>query len=111
LGPLEWIFNTPSNHRVHHASNSQYLDRNYGGMLIIFDRLFGTFAQEKPGTVIKYGLTRPIGSLNPVKIAFHEWAVMVHDVVQAQTWREKLAQLFGRPGANFANFPRTASGA
>jgi sterol desaturase/sphingolipid hydroxylase (fatty acid hydroxylase superfamily) len=97
LGPLEWIFNTPSNHRVHHASNSQYLDRNYGGMLIIFDRLFGTFAQEKPGTVIKYGLTRPLGSLNPVKIVLQEWAVMVHDFAQAQTWREKLAQLFGRP--------------
>ena len=102
LGPLEWILNTPSHHRVHHASNSQYLDRNYGGVLIIFDRLFGTFAQERPGIAIKYGLTHPIGSLNPVKIAFHEWAVMARDVARAQTWRERLAQVFGRPGAKFA---------
>jgi sterol desaturase/sphingolipid hydroxylase (fatty acid hydroxylase superfamily) len=111
LGPLEWILNTPSHHRVHHASNSQYLDRNYGGILIIFDRLFGTFAQEKPGTVIKYGLTHPIGSLNPVKIVFHEWALMARDVARARTWREKLAQAFGRPGANFASLPGTAQAA
>ncbi|MBV8100504.1 MAG: sterol desaturase family protein, partial [Verrucomicrobia bacterium] len=72
LGPLEWVLNTPSHHCLHHASNSEYLDRNYGGILIIWDRLFGTFVREKPQTETAYGLVHPIGSLNPIKIAFHE---------------------------------------
>jgi sterol desaturase/sphingolipid hydroxylase (fatty acid hydroxylase superfamily) len=98
LGPLEWIFNTPSHHRVHHASNCDYLDRNYGGVLIVWDRLFGTFAQERPETQITYGLVHPIGSRNPLTIALHEWAAMARDVVRAASWRERLRQLFGRPG-------------
>ncbi len=103
LGPLEWVFNTPSHHRVHHASNAEYLDRNFGGVLIIWDRLFGTFAEERPETRIIYGLTRPIGSRNPLKIIFGEWIAMVRDVAQARTWRQRLAQIFGRPGDGFAN--------
>jgi sterol desaturase/sphingolipid hydroxylase (fatty acid hydroxylase superfamily) len=98
LGPLEWIFNTPSHHRVHHASNAEYLDRNYGGILIIWDRLFGTFAREQPQTPITYGLVHPIGSNNPIRIALHEWGAMAADVRRARTWRERLRQLFGRPG-------------
>jgi len=98
LGPLEWVFNTPSHHRVHHASNDEYLDRNYGGILIIWDRLFGTFAEEQPQTRIAYGLVHPIGSLDPIKIAFHEWAAMARDVRRAGSWREGLRLLFGRPG-------------
>lgn len=103
LGPLEWIFNTPSHHRVHHASNVEYLDKNYGGIVIFWDRLFGTFAQERSDTAIVYGLVHPIGSLNPLRIAFHEWGAMARDVVRARTWRERLRQLFGRPGASLAS--------
>jgi sterol desaturase/sphingolipid hydroxylase (fatty acid hydroxylase superfamily) len=98
LGPLEWIFNTPSHHRVHHASNGEYLDRNYGGILILWDRMFGTFAQEQPQTKIVYGLVHPIGSRHPIAIAFHEWGAMARNVVRARSWRERLRQLFGRPG-------------
>ncbi len=102
LGPLEWILNTPSHHRVHHASNAEYLDRNYGGILIIWDRLFGTFAAEKPQTEIVYGLVHPIGSANPVTIAFHEWGVMARDLGRARSWRARLRGVFGRPGDDLA---------
>lgn len=98
IGPLEWVLNTPSHHRVHHASNPEYLDRNYGGMIILWDRLFGTFAEEQRGKQIRYGLVHPVGSLNPFRIVFHEWGVMARDVARARTWRERLISLFGRPG-------------
>jgi sterol desaturase/sphingolipid hydroxylase (fatty acid hydroxylase superfamily) len=97
LGPLEWIFNTPSHHRVHHASNEGYRDRNFGGILIIWDRLFGTFTKEPERTIIKYGLVEPIGSLNPLKLLLHEWHAMAVDVCKASDWRDGLKQLFGRP--------------
>jgi sterol desaturase/sphingolipid hydroxylase (fatty acid hydroxylase superfamily) len=103
LGPLEWLLNTPSHHRVHHASNTEYLDRNYGGILIIWDRLFGTFTPEHPQTPITYGLVHPIGSHNPIKVALHEWGAMARDVRRARSWREKLRQLFGRPADSLAN--------
>jgi sterol desaturase/sphingolipid hydroxylase (fatty acid hydroxylase superfamily) len=102
LGPLEWVFNTPSHHRVHHASNGEYLDRNYGGILIIWDRLFGTFAQEQPQIAVKYGLVHPIKSVNPLKIVFHEWFSIASDVSRARSWRERLRQLFGRPDESLA---------
>ena len=102
LGPLEWIFNTPSHHRVHHASNPEYVDRNYGGILIVWDRLFGTFAQEESHTPITYGLVHPIGSSNPLKILFHEWIAMGRDFVRARTARERVRQLFGRPADSLA---------
>jgi sterol desaturase/sphingolipid hydroxylase (fatty acid hydroxylase superfamily) len=110
LGPLEWVLNTPSHHRVHHASNRQYLDRNYGGILIVFDRLFGTFAREEPDTPIAYGLVHPVGSLNPIRIAFHEWIAIVRDVWRAGSWRERLRLAFGRPSAGFAR-PAPVTGA
>lgn len=97
LGPLEWVFNTPSHHRVHHASNPEYLDRNYGGVLIIWDRLFSTFAAEQAQTPIRYGLAHPVGSHNPLTIALHEWGAMIADVRRAHSWRLRLRQLFGRP--------------
>jgi sterol desaturase/sphingolipid hydroxylase (fatty acid hydroxylase superfamily) len=102
LGPLEWIFNTPSHHRVHHASNPDYLDRNFGGILIVWDRLFGTFAAERPEIRITYGLVHPVGSLHPIRITFHEWMAMARDVYRARSWRERLQQLFGRPGTSLA---------
>ncbi len=104
LGPLEWLLNTPAHHRVHHASNAEYLDRNYGGILIIWDRLFGTFAEEREQAPIVYGLVHPIGSLNPITIAFHEWLQISRDFARAGTWRNRLRQLFGRPGDGLAEF-------
>ena len=98
LGPLEWVFNTPSHHRVHHASNREYLDRNYGGILIIWDRLFGTFAREQSHIQTTYGLVHPIGTLNPLRIACHEWVAMGRDFIRARSWPERWRQLFGRPG-------------
>lgn len=82
LGPLEWIFNTPSHHRVHHAANPEYVDRNYGGVLILCDRLFGTFTAERPQLRPRYGLTDQWYSTNPVAIACHEWHRMWTD------WRD-----------------------
>ncbi len=96
LGPLEMVMNTPSHHRVHHGSNQRYLDRNHAGILIIWDRLFGTFEPEQEKVV--YGLTKNIGSYNPVRIAFHEWIDILHDLRDASTWRLKLRSVFGRPG-------------
>jgi len=96
MGPFGWIFNTPSHHRVHHGSNPQYLDRNYGGILIVWDRLFGTFEPE--GQQATYGLTKNLTTYNPVIIAFHEWHSMFRDVWQAKTWRGRLGYLFARPG-------------
>jgi sterol desaturase/sphingolipid hydroxylase (fatty acid hydroxylase superfamily) len=98
LGPLEWVFNTPSHHRVHHAIEPEYLDRNYGGVLIIWDKLFGTFAPEGDNAPRTYGLVHQIDTLNPVKIAFAEWVALVRDLRAARGWREVLGLLFGPPG-------------
>jgi len=96
LGPLEWIFNTPSHHRVHHGTNDAYLDRNYGGILIIWDRLFGSFAAEHER--VKYGIRGDFHSYNPLKIAFHEWAGLIHDIRHAKQWRERLHFITKPPG-------------
>jgi sterol desaturase/sphingolipid hydroxylase (fatty acid hydroxylase superfamily) len=98
LGPFEWLFNTPSHHRVHHASNPEYIDRNYGGTLIVFDRIFGTFAQEREDAPCRYGLTEPLFSANPIRIVFHDWIGLWRDLRHAKTWRERLSCLFGPPG-------------
>jgi sterol desaturase/sphingolipid hydroxylase (fatty acid hydroxylase superfamily) len=95
LGRLEWVLNTPSHHRVHHGSNARYLDRNHGGTLIVWDRLFGTFEPEKEPPV--FGLTSNIQTYNPVKIAFHEWAGLWRDVRRTDLLRDKLMYIFGRP--------------
>jgi sterol desaturase/sphingolipid hydroxylase (fatty acid hydroxylase superfamily) len=96
LGPFEWIFNTPSHHRVHHGRNPRYLDRNHGGILIVWDRLYGTFEDEREP--VDFGLTTNIETYNPIRIAFHEWAAMFRDVRDAKTLRGKLGYLFGPPG-------------
>ncbi len=98
LGALEWIFNTPSHHRVHHAIEPEYLDRNYGGVLIIWDRLFGTFSEERTGAPRTYGLVRQIDTLNPLKIAFAGWVEMIRDLHRARSIRDALGYLFGPPG-------------
>jgi sterol desaturase/sphingolipid hydroxylase (fatty acid hydroxylase superfamily) len=98
LGPFEWIFNTPTHHRVHHASNPEYLDRNYGATLIVFDRMFGTFAKETEDAPCRYGLVTPLHTANPFRIVFHVWVEMSRDLKRAKNWRERARYLFGPPG-------------
>jgi sterol desaturase/sphingolipid hydroxylase (fatty acid hydroxylase superfamily) len=98
LGVFEAILNTPSHHRVHHGSNPRYIDRNHGGTLIIWDKLFGTFEPENPDDPVRFGLTKNIHTYNPVRIAFHEWAQMFRDAWNAPGWRNKLRYIFGSPG-------------
>src|SRR4051812_3413089 len=98
LGWLELIFNTPSNHRVHHAVQPEYLDRNYGGVLIVWDKLWGTYAEEQADAPITYGLVHQIHTNNPVKIAFSEWLEMLKDVRSAKNYREAFGYMFRAPG-------------
>ena len=95
---FEYLFNTPSHHRVHHAANPRYVDRNYSGTLMVWDRLFGTFAQERDDEPCRYGLINNINTFNPIKIAFHEWLAMGRDVLRARSAREVVAYIFGPPG-------------
>jgi sterol desaturase/sphingolipid hydroxylase (fatty acid hydroxylase superfamily) len=96
MGPLEWVLNTPSHHRAHHASNVQYLDKNYGGILIVWDRLFGTFQPEVERPV--YGLTKNLHTFHPVRIAFHEYAAILKDLQRAEPLRTRLGRVFHGPG-------------
>ncbi|TWB82712.1 sterol desaturase/sphingolipid hydroxylase (fatty acid hydroxylase superfamily) [Nitrospirillum amazonense] len=98
VGPLEWVLNTPAHHRVHHASNLEYLDRNYGGVVIVWDRLFGTFAQASPDVPLTYGLAHVAPSGNPLVVCLREWRAMARDVARARGVGARLRQLFGRPG-------------
>lgn len=101
LGPLEAVLNTPSHHRVHHASNARYLDRNHAGIFIIWDRLFGTFEREDMQDRPVYGLTKNVNTYNPLRIAFHEWIDIWQDVRRSPTLHEKLVTVFGRPGRKY----------
>lgn len=94
--PVELVFNTPSHHRVHHGSDPEYLDRNYGGILIVWDRLFGSFQPELHRPT--YGLTTPAGTTNVLRLQTHEYAAIARDVRRAPTLREKLGYVFGPPG-------------
>ncbi|MCZ7686635.1 MAG: sterol desaturase family protein [Sandaracinaceae bacterium] len=96
LGPLELVFNTPSHHRVHHGRDPLYLDRNHGGILIVWDRLFGTFEPEAEPP--DYGLTKNLETFNPIRIAFHEWIAIARDVLRARSLRDALGYVFGPPG-------------
>lgn len=101
LGVLEYVFVTPSHHRVHHASNPLYLDKNLGMFLIIWDRLFGTFQEEispEEYEQIRYGLTKPIDNPNPIRIITHEFESILQDLRQPIPWRYKMGYLFGPPG-------------
>jgi sterol desaturase/sphingolipid hydroxylase (fatty acid hydroxylase superfamily) len=102
MGWLEYILVTPSHHRVHHASNPKYLDRNMGMFLIIWDQLFGTFQPELPDDCYqqkKYGLTKPIQKLTPVTVVFHEWKNILKDISRKDlSWRSKWNYVFGPPG-------------
>ncbi len=97
--PVEAIFNTPSHHRVHHATNPRYLDANYAGVFIVWDRLFGSFVDERRDDPVRYGILHPVASFNPLRVAFHEYAALLHDVFRpGLPLRARLGYLFGPPG-------------
>ncbi|MEZ0381790.1 MULTISPECIES: sterol desaturase family protein [Mycobacteriaceae] len=93
---IEFIFNTPSHHRVHHGMDQEYLDKNYGGILIVWDRLFGSFAPERFRP--RYGLTKQVDTFNIIKLQIHEYASILADVRAAKRWRDRLGYVFGPPG-------------
>jgi sterol desaturase/sphingolipid hydroxylase (fatty acid hydroxylase superfamily) len=97
LGPLEWVLNTPAHHRIHHASNPEYIDTNFGGVFIVFDRLFGSFRSEIARVPIRYGLVEPIESYNPLRVGLHEWSAMIRDIRSARSVRECLTAMIGPP--------------
>ena len=95
LGVLEYILVTPSSHRVHHGSNECYIDKNYGNLLIVWDRLFGTFAEEiEP---VRFGISENVKTFNPIKITFMFWQQMVSDFKNSKNQKERFLSFFGRP--------------
>ncbi|HZZ51503.1 MAG TPA: sterol desaturase family protein [Pseudonocardia sp.] len=94
--PIELVFNTPSHHRVHHGSDPEYLDSNYAGILIVWDRLFGTFTAERHRPT--YGLTTPVDTYNPVTLQFGAYAALARDLRGARSWRDRLGYLVRPPG-------------
>ncbi|RDU97253.1 sterol desaturase family protein [Trinickia dinghuensis] len=98
LGWLEYVINTPSSHRVHHASNTAYLDANFGGVLIVFDRLFGTYVEERKEEPCRYGLTTPMTSANPLVVELSQWVYIARDLKSARSLRTALGYLLLPPG-------------
>nr|WP_068888149.1 sterol desaturase family protein [Pedobacter panaciterrae] len=105
---IEYLFVTPSHHRVHHASNVRYLDKNMGMVLILWDRIFGTFQEEVPEEKIKYGLTTQPEDSGPVNIIFHEFIALYADVKKAPTFKDKLKYIFYPPGWSHDGSTQTA---
>jgi sterol desaturase/sphingolipid hydroxylase (fatty acid hydroxylase superfamily) len=97
LGWLEYVLNTPSQHRGHHACNPRYIDRNFAGVLCIWDRLFGSFVAEDAQDPPRYGIVEPLNSNNPLKASFHEWQSMFSDAWRAPGLRNRWLALFGPP--------------
>jgi sterol desaturase/sphingolipid hydroxylase (fatty acid hydroxylase superfamily) len=104
--PIELVMNTPSHHRVHHGVNDQYLDKNYAGILIVWDRMFGTFEPEVERP--RYGITHQLTTFNPLRVGFHEWYVMGHDVRHATRLRDKVGYVLRNPGWQPAGAPAAA---
>jgi sterol desaturase/sphingolipid hydroxylase (fatty acid hydroxylase superfamily) len=98
LGWLEYVLNTPSAHRVHHSRNPEYLDANFGGVLIVFDRLFGTYVEERAGLPCQFGLVTPITTYNPIRINVGPWIGLAKDLASARSLGEAWMFLFGPPG-------------
>jgi sterol desaturase/sphingolipid hydroxylase (fatty acid hydroxylase superfamily) len=98
LGPLEWVLNTPSPHRVHHAANVEYLDANYGGVLIIFDRLFGTYIAEREDLPCRYGWVHAQTSYNPLRVEFDQWRSLLGDAFRAKRLAHFVGVLLMPPG-------------
>lgn len=106
---IEFVFNTPSHHRVHHARNDQYIDRNFGGVLIVWDRLFGTFVPEDDADPCDYGVVRQIRTHNPLTLTFHEWGYMLRRAASpGLAVGERLRYLFGPPEYESPRLPRQA---
>lgn len=101
-GFLGYLLNTPAWHRVHHACNPVYIDKNYAGVLVVWDRIFGTFEPEHPAEPCRYGITDAFESVNPVTITFYEWRNMLKDWRQSQGWYQRVQQLFGAPAASLS---------
>ncbi|CAL9405840.1 sterol desaturase family protein [Streptomyces sp. enrichment culture] len=106
---FEFVFNTPSHHRVHHASQGGYLDRNFGGILIVWDRLFGSFVAETERP--RYGLTKNIDTYNLLKVATHEYVSIAKDLRAARSWSERAGRVFRGPGWGPARAAAPAGGA
>ena len=98
MGPFELIMNTPSHHRVHHATNPKYLDANYAGTLIVWDKMFGTYVPEDDAEKPRYGIIKNLGTFNPLVISFHEWVGIAKDVVKAKSLKDVVGYTFGPPG-------------
>lgn len=109
MGILEYIFVTPSHHRVHHGSNVRYLDKNMGMFLIIWDKLFGTFQAEEDKDPVKYGLTTNIKTYNPITMVFHEWKNIIHDLRKSSSIKDKIMYIFGPPGWSHDGSTKTSS--
>ncbi len=105
IGPLEEVLNTPSHHRAHHGSNRRYLDRNHGSILIVWDRLFGTFQRERADDPVVYGLTTNIDTYNPLRIATHEYVDIATDVAGASGWGDRLSYVLRGPGWAYQRRP------
>ena len=101
LGFVEWVFNTPSHHRVHHGANKQYIDKNYGNLLIIWDRMFGTFeSEEEP---VKFGLVNNVNTYNPTKITFKAWSSMIEHIKNKNKFSEMLSTIIAPPSTHVKN--------
>lgn len=109
MGILEYVFVTPSHHRVHHGSNVRYLDKNMGMFLIIWDKLFGTFQAEEATDPVKYGLTTNIKTYNPITMVFHEWKNIFSDLKKKTSLKNKLMYVFGPPGWSHDGSTKTSS--
>lgn len=95
---FELVMNTPSHHRVHHATNPRYLDANYAGVFIVWDRWFGTFVPETASDPCRYGIVKNLGTFNPLRVAVHEWVSIARDLVRVRSLRDLCGYLFGPPG-------------
>jgi len=95
---LELWLNTPSHHRAHHGTNARYLDRNYGGVFIVWDRLFNTFEAERDDEPVRYGIVHNLATFNPLWVAFHEWIGIARDVMAARSWKARWMAIVGPPG-------------
>ena len=108
LGPLEYIFTTPSHHRVHHGTNTKYLDKNYGMFLIIWDKMFGTFEAEDPLEPVQYGTVKNVDYKNYLDIIFNEYNQIIKDAKQKIPFKTKLKYIFGPPGYSHDGSRKTA---
>ncbi len=99
---FEWLFVTPKNHGVHHASNDLYIDKNYGGILMLWDHVFGTYQRMEDDVPPVFGIKHPLKNANPIDVTLHEFIPLFKDFAAAPTFKQKMGVLFGRPGKTFA---------